>query len=349
MITRTCFSVLVGTLAFVGLIVAPTLAQAPPDAVTVAAVNSVADSAFLIADRKGFFRDAGISVKFVTFDSGAAMIAPLGTGQIDVAGGAPAAGLYNALAMGINIKIVAERASDPPGYGFNVVVVRKDLVTSGRYKKLSDLKGLKFAEPGKGSTSLSMTEKVLEKGGLKYDDVEHVFLGFPAQVAALQNGSIDVTGLLEPWATQAIKMGLAVRIMGGDDVYPNQQLAVTLYSGKFAQERPDVARRFMVAYVRALRYYADALKAGHLAGPNATDVIGILADVTKLPTDTLREMVASGVNPSGHINEASLLEDYAAFRKAGLVQSEVDVNRLIDMSFVDNANAVLGPYKPARR
>jgi len=33
------------------------------------------------------------------------------------------------------------------GYGFNVLIVRKDLVTSGRYKTLADLKGMKFAEP----------------------------------------------------------------------------------------------------------------------------------------------------------------------------------------------------------
>jgi len=31
------------------------------------AVNSVADTPFLIADRKGFFKDVGVDVKFQTF------------------------------------------------------------------------------------------------------------------------------------------------------------------------------------------------------------------------------------------------------------------------------------------
>jgi NitT/TauT family transport system substrate-binding protein len=321
---------------------APGLAQTPPDIVTVGAVNSVADTPFLIADRKGFFKDAGIEVKFQTFDSGAGMIAPIGTGQIDVAGGAPAAGLYNAIQRGINMKIVADRASDPPGYGFNVLIVRKDLVTSGRYKTLADLKGLKFGEPGKGSTSLATTERLLQKAGLKYDDVEHVFLAFPEQVVALQNGSIDATCVLEPWATQAVKLGIAVRINGDDTWYPNQQLAVVLYSVDFATKRQDAANRFMVAYVRALRYYNDALLNGHIAGKNAAEIIAILAAVTKLDPQTLREMTAAGVNRTGHINEKSLKDDIATFRAHEFITADPPLSSVIDMRFVDHANSVLG-------
>ena len=330
--------------AFAVASVRPAAAQTP-DTVTVGAVNSVADTPFLIADRKGFFKEVGVDVKFQTFDSGAGMIAPIGTGQIDVAGGAPAAGLYNAIARGINMKIVADRATDPPGYGFNVLIVRKDLVTSGRYKTLADLKGMKFAEPGKGSTSLATTERLLQKAGLKYDDVEHVFLGFPEQVVALQNGSIDATCVLEPWATQAVKLGIATRISGADAWYPSQQLAVVLYSVDFATKRQDVANRFMVAYVRALRYYNDALLNGHIAGKNAADIIAILAEVTKLDPQTLREMTAAGVNPTGHINEKSLRDDIATFKQHGYIMADVPLSTVVDMRFVDHANAVLGPRR----
>jgi NitT/TauT family transport system substrate-binding protein len=336
---RIALATVAGSLAAAAL--RPAGAQTA-DTVTVGAVNSVADTPFLIADRKGYFKDAGIDVRFQTFDSGAGMIAPIGAGQIDVAGGAPAAGLYNAIARGINMKIVADRASDPPGYGFNVLIVRKDLVTSGRYKTLADLKGMKFAEPGKGSTSLATTERLLQKAGLKYDDVEHVFLAFPEQVVALQNGSIDATCVLEPWATQAVKLGIATRVAGDDSWYPNQQLAVVLYSVDFAAKRQDAANRFMVAYVRALRYYNDALAGGRIAGKNAADVIAILAAVTKLDPQTLREMTAAGVNPSGHINEKSLREDIATFKAHQFITTDPPLETVIDMKFVDHANSVLG-------
>jgi NitT/TauT family transport system substrate-binding protein len=328
--------------AFAAAAVRPAAAQAPSDVVTVGAVNSVADTPFLIADRKGFFKDVGVEVKFQTFNSGAEMIAPIGADQIDVAGGAPAAGLYNAIAQGINMKIVADRATDPPGYGFNVLIVRKDLVTSGRFKTIADLKGMKFAEPGKGSTSLATTERLLQKAGLKYDDVDHVFLGFPEQVVALQNGSIDATCVLEPWATQAVKLGIATRIYGADNWYPSQQLAVVLYSVGFATKRQDAANRFMVAYVRALRYYNDALSNGHIRGKNAADIIAILAGVTKLDPQTLREMTAAGVNPTGHINEKSLRDDIATFKAHQLITADPPLSTIVDMRFVDHANSVLG-------
>jgi NitT/TauT family transport system substrate-binding protein len=41
--------------------------------------------------------------------------------------------------------------------------------------------------------------------------------------------------------------------MGDDEIYRNHQLAVVLYSGQFAKSRPDAARRFMRAYLRAAR------------------------------------------------------------------------------------------------
>src|SRR6516165_12571501 len=76
-------------------------------------------------------------------------------GQIEAGAGSASAGLYNAVARGIKIKIVADKASSPPGYGATKILVRKDHVESGRYKSLQDLKGMKFAmnAPGVSNTS----------------------------------------------------------------------------------------------------------------------------------------------------------------------------------------------------
>lgn len=319
------------------------------DTVTIGAVSAASDAPFMIAVRKGFFRDVGIDATMTTFDSAADMVAPLGRGQLDAAGGGVSAALYNAFARGIAIKVVADRSTDTKGYGYNVFVVRKDLVSSGRYKNPSDLKGMKFAEPSKGNPSLPLVEHILAKGNLTYDDVDHVYLGYPDQVVALQNGGIDATCLLEPWATQAVKLGSAVRIGGDDLYYPNQQIAVLLYSDAFIQKRPEVAKRFMVAYVRAIRYYANALKDGHIAGPNSAEIIGILGDQLKVKDPSIfREMTASGINPTGRVNLASLLNDYDDFKRHGLIPTDVAVTKIVDTTFVDYANSVLGPYKPVK-
>jgi NitT/TauT family transport system substrate-binding protein len=318
---------------------------APPETVNVGFVNSVSDAPFLIADRKGYFRDAGITINFVPFNSGALMVAPLGAGQLDVGGGAPSAGLYNALASGVQIKIVADRGSDAPGYGFNPLIVRKDLVTSGKYKKVADLRGLKVAEPAKGSTIAPAIAKLLEKNGLKYNDVEHVYIGFPDQVAALKNGSIDATVTIEPWATQVVREGAGVRIAGNDTFYPDQQLAVVLYSNQFSEKHADTAKRFMTAYVRALRYYNDALKGGHLAGPTSADVVAILSEALKVDPSVLREMSPSSMSPNGRVNLKSLQADYDVYKQLGLITTETSVANAVDMSFADAAVKSIGPYK----
>ncbi|WP_281032743.1 hypothetical protein [Phyllobacterium bourgognense] len=40
------------------------------------------------------------------------------------------------MARGIGIKVVADKGSTPPGYGYQPLLVRKDPVESGKYKSL---------------------------------------------------------------------------------------------------------------------------------------------------------------------------------------------------------------------
>lgn len=130
-------------------------ASGQDNVVSIGIFGAASDAPFFIADKKGYFRDEGISVKLEKFQSGAMMVPPLGTGELDAGGGSASAGLYNAVAHGIKIKIVADKASSPPGYGATKMLVRKDLVESGRYKTLKDIKGMKFAmnAPGVSNTT----------------------------------------------------------------------------------------------------------------------------------------------------------------------------------------------------
>jgi len=138
--------------------------------------NVISDAPFFIANRKGYFEEQGIKVKLVSFDAGPKMIAPLGAGQLDVAAGAASAGLFNAAARGIDIKIVADKSSTPPGYDLMPILVRKELVDTGKVKSYKDLKGLKVAEAGKGGSPGSKLNEALKKGGLTYKDVAHEYL-----------------------------------------------------------------------------------------------------------------------------------------------------------------------------
>src|SRR5262245_11692327 len=238
--------------------------------------RTVSDVGYYLADAMGLFRAEGIEVSISGFNSAAQMIAPLGIGELDVGGGTVSAGFYNAAGRGILIKIVADQASMKPGYGYSSLMVRKDHVDSGRYKSFADLKGMKVAIGAPGTGTASALNEALKKGGLKYSDVDVVYIGFPEHLPTYKNKGIDASITNEPTMTRAIEEGVAVRVAGNDLTYPGQQTAVTFFSDQLIRNRRDLAERFMRAYLRGVRMYNDALRDGRLAGPKASEVIPIL-------------------------------------------------------------------------
>jgi NitT/TauT family transport system substrate-binding protein len=315
------------------------------DTVRIGNNGVVSDAVFYIAEKHGFFAKQRIKPEFVLFDSGPRMIAPLGAGQIDVGAGASSAGLFNAVARGIDIKVVADKGSMPPGYLYVPLLVRKDLVDSGKFKTIADLRGMKVAEGGEGGTPGSYLTEALKPFGMTYKDVQHVYMSYPQQVAALANKAVDAALTAEPSATQAVTMGSAVRV-SNDKIYPNQQVAVLLYNGDFAKKHHDVAQRFMNAYVEAVRYFNQALKDGKFAGPAADDVIKIMIENTRVKDAKLyREMVPNGVDVNGRLNIESMKKDLAFYRSQGYIEKPIEVEAVVDESFVKEAVKTLGLKK----
>lgn len=327
----------------------PALAQRSLTPVTVGIIGSSSDAPFFIAEKFGFFRDAGIDVRFLHFDGAPLMVAPLGVGQLDVGSGSPSAGLLNAVARGIDVRIVADKGRCAPGYGYGPLMVRKTLVASGAYHSPHDLKGLKVAEAAQGGTSSSSLARLLATVDLRYDDVQHVFLGYADQAVAFANGSIDASLSNEPSATIAERQGAAVRIAGNDTWYPNQEVAVLIYGTSFLRKRRDVAVRFMTAWIRAARYFNDGLAGGHLGGRNGSSIIDILVDSTPLKDRSVYSaMVPQAVDPNGAVFDSSVREDLAFWKRQGWVTTNVTADQAIDTSFSRAALRIVGPYRPQR-
>jgi NitT/TauT family transport system substrate-binding protein len=325
-------------------------AAAEADKVMVGISNTSSDVGVFIAEENGFFRDEGLAVTSTPFDSAAKMVAPLGTGELDVGSGSAAAGLFTAYARGIHVAVVADTASAPPSYGHNMLLVRKDLFESGRYRTLKDFRGMKVALTAPGASSNSTMNEALKQWGLTFKDIEPVYLGYPQHVVALVNKSVDAGLTAEPAATQAINANAAVRIMSDDVIDPYHQAAVVLYSAAFAHDRRAVAVRYMRAYLRAVRFYNGALEGGRLKGPNADAVVAVLTKYTAIKDPTVyRAISPQGCNPDGHVNAASLKKDFAFYQQQGWIEGKVSVDELVDDEFVDDALKTLGPYRAAAK
>lgn len=305
--------------------------------------SAMSTAGIFIAEEKGYFREAGIKCKMENVKgAGAKMVPFLATGQLHVAGGNVAAGLYNAIAAGIPIKIVADKGTVTPRHGYLALLVRKEHVDSGRYKTFKDLKGFTVALTADGVSQHVVLEKYLQSASLSLADIKIAHLAFPDMNVALANGAIDATIQVEPSVAAAVEAGIAVRVAGDDEIYPNQQSAVIMYSPVLVEKHPEAAKAWMVAYVRGLRDYNDAFE----KGKNKEEIIQILMKWTPSKERSVYDKVKPvGLHPDGRLDETSLRSDAQWFVDKGFVKTLPNLDDVIDQSYNEHAVKVLGPYQ----
>ncbi|HTY79377.1 MAG TPA: ABC transporter substrate-binding protein [Candidatus Bathyarchaeia archaeon] len=306
-------------------------ARAPAaDVVKMGELPSISNVGLYIAMDKGYFQARGITVEVEPFASGAKMVPALATGQLDVAIGSPSAGLYNAIAGGMDFKIVADKGQTRPGYSFTPLVVRRDLVDSGRVKSIKDLKGLKVASGAKGINFDFMLAKMLEHGGIGFDGVEVVYLGYPEGVKALAAKAVDAAFVPEPWGMQAEheKVGVRLFLTEQTPALATFQVAVIMYAGKFMKERPKVAREFLRAYAQGVKLYNQK-------GLKDPDIAGIVSSHMKVRPEIVQATLPPYVDPSlrPRVQDLSAMQDW--FNQMGWVKEKVPMERVVDLTFLE--------------
>jgi NitT/TauT family transport system substrate-binding protein len=161
---------------------------------------------------------------------------------------------------------------------------------------------------------------------------------------ALQNKGVDAATPLEPITSEIIQRGLAVKVVGDDELYPFHQVSTLFYSSQFAAKK-DVATRFMRAYIRGLRDYNDAIVNGRFGGPKADKIIDISINHTTIKNpEVFRQMIVSYCDANDDMDRASLVADLASFKREGQIEHAVEVEDALDTSFLEAAQQSLGPY-----
>src|SRR5215213_4066337 len=196
----------------------------PPVHVRIGGLLTLGLAPFVVAESRGYFAEEGLEVDYITFDSGARMVAPLAAGQLEVGQGAHSAGLFNALATGIPLKIVADNGLLIPGRNTSQIVMRKSLADQG-FHGAADLRGRSIAFTAAGSTVHINVGRFLDLQGVRADEMTLVEMGFPDMNAALANGALDFADQSEPLATFGASQGNIVRVMGVADYYPQREVS----------------------------------------------------------------------------------------------------------------------------
>ncbi len=303
----------------------------------------VSSAGIFLAYEKGYFKDQGLEVDITYFkSSGAPMTALLGNGNLDVGAGNISAGLWNAINSGLNIKLVADKGRVSQACDYIGLLVRKDHIESKRYKTFSDLKGFKMAVTAFGVSQQIAADKFLKVAGLRMEDVVFEKIDYAAMNLALQSKDLDATIQLEPYLTEAELKGIAVKVAGVNEVYPEQQSAAIMYASKFIAERSDLAEKFMIAYLQGVREYHDAF----IRGQNKAAAISLLKKHIKIGSDEIwAKMIPAGINPDGYLNKASLGEDAQWYQTHGFIDAPCDIDSAVDHTFVEKALTRLGKFE----
>jgi sulfonate transport system substrate-binding protein len=163
-------------------------------------------------------RPFGYKVSWTEFPSGPPLLEALNVGAIDfgIAGETPPI-----FAQGAGAPLVY-LAYDPPAPQGEAILVPKD----STLKSVADLKGKKVAL-NKGSNVHYLLVKALEKAGLKYTDIQPVFLAPSDALAAFTRGSVDAWVIWDPYEAAAEASTGARILADGTGIVSNYQFYFT--------------------------------------------------------------------------------------------------------------------------
>ncbi|HZS00767.1 MAG TPA: ABC transporter substrate-binding protein [Chloroflexota bacterium] len=326
--------------------VPPTAPATPPAPVTLRAggLGGSVDRAYYVAEEKGYFAEQGITLDVENYRSASEMVPLLATGRMDVGHGSTNPGFFNAMLQGVIVKVVSDvtiiKAPKPGQRNAMQLMLRKDLTDEVR--SAADLRGRVVGINNFSSLNHEQLEWALHTGSLELSDVQIEQVAFPEQLSALANGKLDAGITLEPFVTMAEARNVAVPLVDIGVAMPGHTAQNLFYSPELVQTQPDVGRRFIVAYIKALRYLEDAFE----KGINREEAIDIFIKHTTLKDRALYDRMAqSNSELNGNVNVANIERDQDFYMRMGYQQQKADVQSFVDTSFGEYAVSVLGRYQ----
>jgi NitT/TauT family transport system substrate-binding protein len=211
----------------------------------------------------------------------------------------------------------------------SALMVRKDLIDSGRVKDYPDLRGMRISLVSPTSGLGAEYYRMLELGGLTDQDVELKQLSFPDAALALTNGAIDAGIMTEPFVARLVQSGAGVRWKGADEIYPGHQITALLYAQEFRERHPDAAVGFLTAYIRGARDYNAAMRGG-----DRQPIYEILTRYTPIKDLAMYPVMhPSGIHPNAELNVQSLESDQNLWASQGHIQQKADLTTAIDLQY----------------
>ena len=211
--------------------------------------------------------EQGIEVQWTEFPGGPQLLEGLNVGSIDFGTTGEAPPIF-AQAAGADLLYVAH---EPPAPTSEAILVPKD----SALKSVSELKGKKIAL-NKGSNVHYLLVRALEDAGLKYSDIQPVYLPPADARAAFERGSVDAWVIWDPFQAAAEHQLQARTLRNGEGLVANHQFY--LAARPYAEKHPEVVT-VLVEEIRGIGEWTRANSAEATA--QVAPLLGLSPEITR--------------------------------------------------------------------
>jgi NitT/TauT family transport system substrate-binding protein len=279
-----------------------------------------------LADRRGFLRDEGLSVRLRSFGSTDATTVALRDGAVPLTIGSPEGSIANALDGG-DLRLVSGFVNRPP----------LSMIAQRRYHSMAELRGAKLGTTSLKEGTCHLMEKMMAAHGMHQpQDFQFVMAGaHPQRWKALQAGTLDAAIQLAPFNYIAEEAGFP-NLGDVDEYVPDFLFCAVCTRMSWAAENRDR----VIGLLRALRRGVQAL----YDDPNgaATVMVGEMNINPDHALRACREFVSKKVIPEDlSISPQALVATLEAMGHSELNgnQRQARVQACVELRFLNAAEA----------
>jgi len=277
-----------------------------------------------LAQGKGYFKQAGLTVNFATGRGGVDVAKQVGAGNAPI-GGIVADAPIVVRQNGVPVKIVCLFG----GKGFMQLVVRAD---SG-IAKPADLKGKTITVMSYQDTTFYALLGLLASVGLSKDDVDIQSAGPVGVWQMVATGkSVGMAGVPD-WIPPVEAAGVKVNVLPTDEFFPHMAQAVAA-SDQIIKDKPDMVRAFVKAALHGMKDIMDDANAA------AADFVKFVPEWNG-KEDQVREafayydkLIYPGQKQLGEVDPARVAKLQDFYLAKGIIEKKSPVDDLYTNQFI---------------
>ncbi|NNM74321.1 ABC transporter substrate-binding protein [Enterovirga aerilata] len=325
--------------AAAGAVLAVSAAAAQPVTARVGVIPIIGAAPIFVTDGKGWAKEAGLDLKFTTFESGPNMIQALASGTIDiyVAGVMP---LAVARAKGIESKVVTATAVEEMVFvaGPKLAPYFREGVPPAQALKdfrAKEGKPARLAAQPPGSVpNTTLQHWLWQVAKADKADAEIVSMGIDATQQAVLVGAVEGAAIREPALTIVQGRNPNIKLVAtGGQMFPSQPGTVVAVTPAFAKAHPEKVQGLVDALVKADKLLKERPdEAAPLVEAALGKGIVDLATIRKALTSPASRFVA---DPRAIVEATAKMQDFQV--SIGTLDKAAPLDGLFDPSFYEKA------------